>query len=473
MCPTKVSPYPRLVSIAIFLFVSMISTQTTEAQAPVPGTSVSVRMLEAVDSGKDPAGKQYRASVTKAVDAGNGVIIPQGAAAAVTLVNSGSGWTTQLVSVTVNGQLVVVASAAASVTSAAQSAAGSAVSAVGSVLGGFGHHVNAPSGVTAVAMGQRVVLPPGAILTFVLSQPPAASGAAPAPPAVAVASAASAPQLTPPSSAPPAGSAAAAAPGQDWWLCRYPDAKDPLKPGIKNLMYYAVLPSSAATASTRAKHFGAYVWQNYKVSGQVYDNGTSAGNASGYCTRLSNDATTRANSMDMYLKQWASSSIEAIRVNWSDTPAEDAAIDAKLAGAASVAATAAATPTAAANQNYVWCNSAWGGTAGTMMPAGTVMYFSDVFPADMPPPPTATPGHPLSPNSNGPQINRINALQTSFFVFLQKKYGYKDAGNYPVDCRTGYPPGVAGLQSAQKYKQQFEDEAKRNRGQIVETGWKE
>jgi len=71
------------------------------------------------------------------------------------------------------------------------------------------------------------------------------------------------------------------------------------------------------------------------------------------------------------------------------------------------------------------------------------------------------------------RINRINALQTSFFAFLQKKYGYKDSGNYPVDCRTGYPPTVAGLQNAEKYKQQFEDEAKQNRGQIVETGWKD
>jgi hypothetical protein len=46
------------------------------------------------------------------------------------------------------------------------------------MLGGFGHHVNAPAGVTAVAMGQRVILPPGITLTFVLSQPPASSAGA-------------------------------------------------------------------------------------------------------------------------------------------------------------------------------------------------------------------------------------------------------------------------------------------------------
>ena len=69
------------------LFLPM-STQTTQGQAPAPGASVAVRMVEALDSSKDPAGKQYRACITKPVDVGNGVTIPQGTAAAVTLANS-------------------------------------------------------------------------------------------------------------------------------------------------------------------------------------------------------------------------------------------------------------------------------------------------------------------------------------------------------------------------------------------------
>jgi hypothetical protein len=255
-------------------------------------------------------------------------------------------------------------------------------------------------------------------------------------------------------------------------MCSYRDMKDPYKPAAGSFMYYALVPASEAVANGTHglnDHFSAYVRQNYKVN----DNETAGAKGYGGCQRFSNDPATRANSLDMSQKQWASSNIESIHVNWTNTPAENAAIDAKLAGAASVAATAAATPTAAANQNYVWCNSAWGGTAGTMMPAGTVMYFSDVFPADMPPPVVHVPGHaPPPPNANGAQINRINAIQTSFFAFLKKKYGYKDSGNYPVDCRTGYPPSVAGLQSAQKFRQQFEDLAKQNRGQVIETGWK-
>lgn len=265
--------------------------------------------------------------------------------------------------------------------------------------------------------------------------------------------------------APSAG--ATAAPGQHWWLCQYRDPKDPYKPALGSRMYFALFPSSAATPNAMITHFSAYVQQNYKV------NPPGAYNAGGYCQRYSDDDATRANSMDMIRKQWASGNIEAIQVNFADTPAQDAAIDAKLAGAASVAATAAATPTAAANQNYVWCHSAWAGTVGTKLPAGTVLYFSDIFPADMPPPLKPTPGHPLPPNANSAQINRTNALQASFFAFLQKKYGYKDSGNYPVSCSASDPPTLAGLQNAQKNKQDFEDMTKQLSGQVVETGWKD
>jgi hypothetical protein len=434
-----VSLYLGLIFVAMFLITSVSTRQVLHAQtAPAAGATVAVRMIEPIDSSKDPAGKQYRASLTKAVDAGNGVTIPQGAIAAVTLVNNGngSGWTTQLVSVTINGQLVAVTSGSASVTSAAQTAVG----AIHSVLGGFGHHANAPAGATAIATGQRVVLPPGTPLTFVLSQPPVASPVSPGAPAVAAASAPSAPQPMQTSATP------VAAAGQHWWMCQYQDPKDPYKPALGSRMYYALFPSSADPIPMK-NHFNAYVQQHYKLRNDT-------GNAGiGFCKRVSDDTAGRTYSMDMFLKQWASSNIEPVKTPWSDTPAEDAAIDAKLAGAASVAATAAATPTAAANQNYVWCHSAWAGTVGTILPAGTILYFSDVFPGTIPP-------------QNGAQT-----FQNPYFAFLQKKYGYKDAGNYPVDCSVGNPPTLAGLQNAQKYKQQYEDMTRQLRGQVVETGW--
>ena len=184
--------------------IMMASAHTLLAQTtPAAGTSVVIKMIDAVDSGTDPAGKQYHASLTKAVDAGNGVTIPQGAAATVTLASSASGWTAQLASVTINGQAVAVTSSSASVTTAAQNAAGSAASTVGSALGRFGVPRNVPPSVTAVATGQRVVLPPGTTLTFVLgttappNAPPAAANVTPAatPATPAACAAAAAPRV--------------------------------------------------------------------------------------------------------------------------------------------------------------------------------------------------------------------------------------------------------------------------------------
>lgn len=322
MRQTRDSHCGLLIFLAIFP-ISTISTHVLLAQALAPsvGTTVVVRMMEAVDSDKDPAGKLYRAAVVKAVDAGSGVTIPEGAVAAVTLSISGSARTAQLSSVVINGQVVAVTSAPASVT-AAQSAAGSAVNAMHSLGGAFAHHVNAPAGISAIATGHRVLLPLGTTLNFVLSQPPASS------PAISGAPASTAGQPTvasaAPASAPPSGPAAAAAQGQHWWMCRYPDPKDPSKPALGSFMYYALIPSNGDISQNA--HFNGYVQQNYKV--------TNSGNSGmGFCRRFSDDAATRANSMDMMLKQWASSHIEAINVKWADTPAEDAVIDAKLAAA--------------------------------------------------------------------------------------------------------------------------------------------
>ncbi len=133
MRQTNVSASLGLLFLSMALVASTDFTQALDAQAPAAGTTVAVRMLDAVNSGSDPARKQYRASVTKEVTAANGITIAQGSAAIVTLTNSGAGYTTQLVSVTVtvNGQPVAVTSGSAS-----------------------------------------VLLPSGTMLTFALNQPP-------------------------------------------------------------------------------------------------------------------------------------------------------------------------------------------------------------------------------------------------------------------------------------------------------------
>lgn len=148
----------------------------------------------------------------------------------------------------------------------------------------------------------------------------------------------------------------AAAQGQHWWMCRYPDPKDPAKPALGSVMYYALVPVSGDGSALNA-HFNGYVQQNYKVT----NNGNSG---MGFCQRFSDDAATRANSMDMMLKQWASSNISAINVKWTDTPAEDAAIDAKLAAAK-------ATPSAAAASGANSKECAYHGTCPPAPPAGS------------------------------------------------------------------------------------------------------
>jgi hypothetical protein len=122
----------------------------------------------------------------------------------------------------------------------------------------------------------------------------------------------------------------AEAPGQHWWVCTYLDLKDASKPAMGSVVYYAVFASSDDDMSHGlTNHFNGYVQQNYKVTSN-YNSGNSG---TGYCRRVSDDAAGRANSMDMMEKQWASSKTEAVHVQWTDTPAQDAIIDAKLAAA--------------------------------------------------------------------------------------------------------------------------------------------
>jgi hypothetical protein len=186
----------------LFLSIFLLASTALHAQAPAAGTTVSVKMIDTVNSGSDPAGKQYRASVTTAVTAANGISIAQGAAATVTLRSSGADYAAQLSTITINGQPVAVTSNSATVSGVAQYAQAKAASAVSSVLGGFGHHVSAPASVAAAATGQHVSLPTGTTLTFVL-------GASPAAPAAQTMTASAAPAPTPASSAAATSSASA------------------------------------------------------------------------------------------------------------------------------------------------------------------------------------------------------------------------------------------------------------------------
>jgi len=151
------------------------SSAGVQSNTNAAGTTLTVQMLEAADSAKDGMGHQYRGIVTQAADAGS-MAIPRGSAAIIVLTKSQSGWVAQLHSVMVKGQTISVSSGPAtlmnSTMGSAQNMASGAMNTVSSALGGFGFghkKPHAPSEAEAVASGNRVVLPPGTQLRFVLS----------------------------------------------------------------------------------------------------------------------------------------------------------------------------------------------------------------------------------------------------------------------------------------------------------------
>jgi hypothetical protein len=395
---------------------------------------VAVKMLDAVDSGSDAAGKQYRASVTKAVTASNGVAIAQGAAATVTLTNSGSGYTAQLSSITLNGQPVTVASGSASVT-AAESAASSAMKSVGSMIG---HHVSAPSAVTTVATGQRVVLPPGTTLTFVLSQPPASSPvASTAAPTVSAAPAASPAQPTTAVATPaprPAGTSASAQPY--YTLCRYQGQQDG-----HPIIYVTPIIHTDRGASDISLAFNQYMSVTYDIM--------KIQQGSGYCRTVSNSADQQAYTMQQLEKQWADSKTVVTHIDWTGTPDEIAATDAK------VAARTSAQSAASASGLFVFC-----ATSGA---AGIDIYYTAVFQT-----PRVRPSRPI-----GTYVVD-ESIPNDFYAYLtQKGYKFVKPGSFRcVVNRTEAAAKTAQHAWAYGGSGGLGDSCC-GYGKIVETGWKE
>ncbi len=182
----RIPAYLGFVSFTMFLITSLSSRQVIHAQtAPSAGTRVVVKMIDTADSAIDSAGKQYLASVTEGVNAGNGVTIARGSTATVTLTSSGSSYAAQLSSVTIDGHVVAVTSSSATVSGLAQNVQARTTGVVTSVFPGLGHHVSAPANVASVAMGQHVFLPTGTTLTFVLGASTAPNTGGPAAPTAA------------------------------------------------------------------------------------------------------------------------------------------------------------------------------------------------------------------------------------------------------------------------------------------------
>jgi hypothetical protein len=373
-------------------------------------------MIDAVNSVSDPAGKQYRASVTKPVNADNGVTIAQGAAATITLASNGSGYVAQLSSVSINGQPVAVASSSASVTSAAQNAAGNAVNTMNSVLGGFGHHLKAPTGVAAVATGQRVVLPPGTTLTFVLGTSPAAHTTQPV-----AASTAPAPSYA----------AAPVSANAYYTLCRYQGQQDG-----HAVVYVTPIIQTDRGASDISTAFNRYMSANYDIN--------KIQGSNGYCRTVSNSAEQRAYTLSQLEKQWADSKTEVTHIDWTGTPAEIAAANAKLAASAPAPA---APPTGG---SFISCSTSGG--------AGIDTYLTGVFQTT----------RPIRHLPNGGNLVDQSILDDFYAYLKQKGYSFKPGSNYSCDVSR-----TEAAAKAAQHKRHYEGGACSTCGKIVETGWEE
>jgi hypothetical protein len=172
------------------------------------------------------------------------------------------------------------------------------VSAVGCALGRFGGPKNVPSNVTAVATGQRVVLPPGTTLSFVL----AATAPVNVAPAVANATPVAAPAAN---NAPSA--ASTTGPGS-WYQCRYWGEN-----GTHQTVYVTPFIQTDAAGSTIHHAYYTYMHASYPVD--------KLGHQSDYCRQASSDAGQRAFQLSTQEKQWATSNPawEVIHIDWTYT----------------------------------------------------------------------------------------------------------------------------------------------------------
>jgi hypothetical protein len=157
------------------------------------GTQIGIRLIDSIDSEKDKAGDEFRASLEDPITIGDEVVVKKGADARVKLVEDKQSGkftgkaelTVQLLSVVVNGKTVPISTT--SVTEYSKSQTGSTVKkaaivgAAGAVIGalaggGKGAAIGGGAGAAAGAgsgifmKGQRVKIPSETLLTFTTQQ---------------------------------------------------------------------------------------------------------------------------------------------------------------------------------------------------------------------------------------------------------------------------------------------------------------
>ena len=112
------------------------------------------------------------------------------------------------------------------------------------------------------------------------------------------------------------------------------DRKDWNNAAAGSRIYFSTFPSSAPSPLD-PKPFVAYIKQNYQLTGIANNpSGLYNGSEGGYCTRVGDDAAARANSVDMFQKQWKASNMETIQVNYAGNGSAGGALGAAPASTA-------------------------------------------------------------------------------------------------------------------------------------------
>jgi hypothetical protein len=173
--------------------LSRLLSQSGERILP-PGSEISVRLIDGIDSERDNPGKEFQASLEEPIMIGNEAVAPKRADATVRLTaEKDSGKLTgktelkvELVAIRVNGQMVPVTTSAVTEYSNSRTArtakSAAAVGAIGAIIGaiagggkgaaiGAGAGAAAGSGAQVFMKGQRVTIPPETLLTFTTQDP--------------------------------------------------------------------------------------------------------------------------------------------------------------------------------------------------------------------------------------------------------------------------------------------------------------
>lgn len=416
--------FSTLAICCMVLWVPGTPAQTaSSARAPhaaaVP--SVFVKMIDPVDSIRDPAGKVYRGGVVRPVNIGNGVIIHQGSAATVVLVRNGSGLSVQLKSLVIQGKVTPVTSNPGVLTGAA--AEPGMAAAANRAYARFGRFMrrNTRSPVTAIKMGRQVVLMQGLTLSFVLNPVPTPHPAVPAARPVAHA-------VQPP----PAVAAGRIPQAEDQaeYVCHGPYDQEWRKVGgsiVRDQRSTAFYLSAAFYASAnplRVSEPMKQAWQNYLTKTYTpVDSEGSFGRAT--CDKVF-QAHTGYNDLDgksiiqQYVQAWAArpDKPQIVHTGWKYVPGQDKPVE---------------------TVDHYWCDAAYGQNK----------YSSSLI--------------------AGPRYLNVSLLMKEFAQFLQRKYRSSEkGGKVSGSCVDFSGPFFEDMKASEE---KFES-AQMGGRRFVETGWK-